>query len=118
MSAAASSGIKRRIAGVSKGLSAAAGLPQLFPECPAQPRRCAGNAPKPPLNPAVCPGDILAMRDIGVDESEELPLILRPLVDDGGGAAVGALAPEPLRLAVLQAVRDATPALMQLQVGG
>lgn len=58
------------------------------------------------------------MRDIGVDESEELPLILRPLVDDGGGAAVGALTPEPLRLAVLQAVRDATPALMQLQVGG
>jgi hypothetical protein len=57
------------------------------------------------------------MRDIGVDESEELPLILRPLVDDGGGAAVGALTPEPLRLAVLQAVRDATPALMQLQVG-
>jgi hypothetical protein len=62
-------------------------------------------------------GDILAMRDIGVDESEELPLILRPLVDDGGGAAVGALTPEPLRAAVLQAVRDATPALMQLQVG-
>lgn len=56
------------------------------------------------------------MRDIGVDESEELPQILHTLVDDGAAAATGPLKPEPLREAVLQAVRDATPALLQLQV--
>lgn len=60
-------------------------------------------------------GDILAMRDISVEESEELPQVLHVLVDDGPVAAVGA-APEAVREALVMAVRDATPALLQLQV--
>jgi len=60
--------------------------------------------------------DILAMRDIGVEESEELPQILHMLVDDGPAAAVGPFQPAEARELLLGAVRDATPALLQLQV--
>ena len=63
---------------------------------------------------AVSAGDVLALRDIGVEESEELPQILHALVDDGPAAAVGRGG--EAREALTQAVRDATPALLQLQV--
>lgn len=58
-------------------------------------------------------GDVLAMRDIGVEESEELPQVLHTLVDDAPDAAIGQGAEQPDVL--IQAVRDATPALLQLQ---
>lgn len=60
-----------------------------------------------------CAGDVLALRDIGVEESEELPQILHALVDDAPSAAVGRTAEHAP--ALTQAVRDATPALLQLQ---
>lgn len=63
---------------------------------------------------AVGAGDVLALRDIGVEESEELPQILHALVDDGPAAAVGRGG--EAREALTQAVCDATPALLQLQV--
>lgn len=63
---------------------------------------------------AVGAGDVLALRDIGVEESEQLPQILHALVDDGPAAAVGRGG--EAREALTQAVRDATPALLQLQV--
>lgn len=54
------------------------------------------------------------MRDIGVEESEELPQVLHTLVDDAPAAAIGQGVEQPDVL--IQAVRDATPALLQLQV--
>lgn len=59
-------------------------------------------------------GQVLAMRDIGVEESEELPQILHALVDDSPEAAIGRRAEQSR--ALIQAVRDAAPALLQLQV--
>jgi hypothetical protein len=59
-------------------------------------------------------GQVLAMRDIGVEESEELPQILHALVDDSPEAAIGRRAEQSR--ALIQAVREAAPALLQLQV--
>ena len=60
----------------------------------------------------MCADHILEMRDISVDESEELPQILHPLVNDSPPALAGRNAPpsQVSRLSAIGCFRDRLPA--------
>ena len=72
--------------------------------------------------------DLMTMNDISVDESEDLPKILGPLVEEGPVAALGrahqssshssntALSPATNRRQLLQTMKLAAPAIVKLQV--
>ena len=69
-------------------------------------------------------GNLMAINDISVDDSEELPKILGPLVEDGPEAALGrahqqpgnALSPATNKRQLLQTMKLAAPAIVKLQV--
>ncbi len=65
-------------------------------------------------------GELLALRDISVEESEDLPRILGPLADDAAAAALGRSGaldqPPPHRDALLAAIEAGAPALAKLRV--
>lgn len=65
-------------------------------------------------------GELLALEDISVEESEDLPRILGPLADDAPAAALGragALEQAPAdRDLVLAAIEARAPALAKLRV--
>ena len=71
-----------------------------------------------------CAGSLLAINDISVDDSEDLPKILGPLVEDGPEAALGrahqqpanALSPATNKRQLLQTMKLAAPAIVKLQV--
>lgn len=71
----------------------------------------------------------MSINDISVDESEDLPKILGPLVEEGPLAALGrahqssshtssaaAVSPETNKRALLQTMKLAAPAIVKLQV--
>lgn len=67
--------------------------------------------------------DLMTMRDISVSESEDLPKILEPLVDEGPQAALGKAPkqssqpmPEAQHKQMLQIVRLTAPGIKKLQV--
>lgn len=68
-------------------------------------------------------GNLMAINDISVDDSEELPKILGPLVEDGPEAALGrahqqpgnALSPATNKRQLLQTMKLAAPAIVKLQ---
>ena len=68
--------------------------------------------------------DLLLINDISVDESEDLPKILRPLVEEGPLAALGrahqqpsaAFSPATNKRQLLQTMKLAAPAIVKLQV--
>ncbi|EIE23685.1 hypothetical protein COCSUDRAFT_63210 [Coccomyxa subellipsoidea C-169] len=64
-------------------------------------------------------GELLALRDISVEESEDLPRILGPLADDAAAAALGRSGaldqPPPHRDALLAAIEAGAPALAKLR---
>ena len=64
--------------------------------------------------------DLMTMRDISVSESEDLPKILEPLVDEGPQAALGKApkqpTPEAQHKQMLQIVRLTAPGIKKLQV--
>ena len=65
-------------------------------------------------------GELLALGDISVEESEDLPSILGPLAEDGAPAALGgatALDQGPIdRSLLLAAIEAGAPALQKLRV--
>lgn len=67
-----------------------------------------------------CADDLLAMRDISVDESEELPRILSPIAGDAPAAVLGgasALDQTPVdRDLLITAIEAASPNLTRLKV--
>ena len=72
--------------------------------------------------------DLMTIDDISVDESEDLPKILGPLVEEGPSAALGrahqssshssntALSPATNKRQLLQTMKLAAPAIVKLQV--
>ncbi len=68
--------------------------------------------------------DLLLINDISVDESEDLPKILGPLVEEGPLAALGrahqqpgaAFSPATNKRQLLQTMKLAAPAIVKLQV--
>ena len=68
--------------------------------------------------------DLLLINDISVDESEDLPKILGPLVEEGPSAALGrahqqpgaAFSPATNKRQLLQTMKLAAPAIVKLQV--
>lgn len=72
--------------------------------------------------------DLMMINDISVDESEDLPKILGPLVEEGPLAALGrahqssshpsnaALTPATNKRQLLQTMKLAAPAIVKLQV--
>jgi hypothetical protein len=68
-----------------------------------------------------CADDLLAMRDISMDESEELPRILSPIAEDASAAVLGgvsALDQAPVdRDLLIMAIEAASPNLARLKVG-
>lgn len=78
---------------------------------------------------SVLTDDFMTINDISVDESEDLPKILGPLVEEGPSAALGrahqssshssntALSPATNKRQLLQTMKLAAPAIVKLQVG-
>ena len=67
--------------------------------------------------------DLMTMRDISVNESEDLPKVLEPLVTEGARAALGKPPqqasqsdPEAQRKQMLQIVKLTAPGIKKLQV--
>ena len=69
--------------------------------------------------------DLMMINDISVDESEDLPKILGPLVEEGPLAALGkahqsssypSLTPATNKRQLLQTMKLAAPAIVKLQV--
>lgn len=64
--------------------------------------------------------DLLALPDISMEESEDLPRILAPLADDAAGAALGragaGAGAAPSRAQLLAALEARAPALLRLRV--
>jgi hypothetical protein len=66
--------------------------------------------------------DVLAIRDISVEESDDLPSVLEPLVEDAASAVLGRERGDAggegpaARELLLEAVKAAAPALLKLQV--
>lgn len=80
------------------------------------------------IDPCDLADDLMSINDISVDESEDLPKILGPLVEEGPLAALGrahqsgshspkaALSPATNKRVLLQTMKLAAPAIVKLQV--
>ena len=92
-------------------LGGASGMDQTPLDCICSPPSCRG---------LCCADDLLAMRDISMDESEELPLILSPVAEDAPAAVLGgafALDQTPVdRDLLIIAIKAASPNLARLKV--
>ena len=86
-------------------------LAQVMREASASPAQCSCDS---------CADDILAMRDISVEEREELPKILGPIADDAPAVALGgasALEQAPVdRELLITAIEAASHNLARLKV--
>lgn len=109
---------------------------QLLLSCAArQAAACASNTGKPntqhqnsrveaDIHAFAIADDLLLINDISVDESEDLPKILGPLVEEGPLAALGrahqqagaAFSPATNKRHLLQTMKLAAPAIVKLQV--
>lgn len=92
-------------------LGGASGIDETPVDCTSSPVSC---------RELCCADDLLAMRDISMDESEELPRILSPIAEDAPAAVLGgasALDQTPVdRDLLITAIEAASPNLIRLKV--